>query len=111
MYVNVLSHLSVVHGDPKRTKQQYHVDVMDALSDGTIVHGDPKRTKQQYHADVMDALSDGTIINGFKGPSWLMTLNSYNIIDGTAIDYMHCVLWNVACVSYMMVAVVLLNIC
>ena len=29
---------------------------------------------------------------GVKGPSWLAGLHSYNIVNGTDIDYMHCVL-------------------
>ena len=30
-----------------------------------------------------------------KGPSWLCTLADYDIIKGTSIDYMHCVLLGV----------------
>ena len=31
-------------------------------------------------------------VNGIKGPSWFGGLQYYDIIEGTGIDYMHCVL-------------------
>ena len=31
-------------------------------------------------------------INGIKGPSWLALLTHFDIVDGTSVDYMHCVL-------------------
>ena len=37
----------------------------------------------------------GSINNGIKGPSWLMLLKNYNVVDSTAIDRMHCVLLDV----------------
>ena len=30
-----------------------------------------------------------------KGPSWLVVVPSFNIIKGTSVDYMHCVLLGV----------------
>jgi len=36
--------------------------------------------------------NEKTTVNGVKGPSWLTKLVNYDIIDGTAIDYMYCVL-------------------
>ena len=32
---------------------------------------------------------------GIKGPSWLSTIPHYDLIRGTSIDYMHCVLLGV----------------
>ena len=40
-------------------------------------------------------MDEHNTVNGIKGPSWMMTLNNYDIIAGTAIDYMHCVLLGV----------------
>ena len=54
-------------------------------------HG-PPRSHTQHDLDAAQALHQKTIINGVKGPSWLRKLMNYDIIDGTAIDYMHCVL-------------------
>ena len=38
-----------------------------------------------------------TIMQGYgvKGPSWLITIPSFELIDGMSIDYMHCVLLGV----------------
>ena len=52
----------------------------------------PKHSKRQHHLDARNAMSNGSITNGIKGPSWLMLLQNYNVVDSTAIDYMHCVL-------------------
>ena len=48
----------------------------------------PRHTKTQHHSDAKKAVTQGSIVNGIKGPSWLMSLRYYNIIDGTAVDYM-----------------------
>ena len=32
---------------------------------------------------------------GIEGPSWLSTISHYGFIEGTSIDYMHCVLLDV----------------
>ena len=53
------------------------------------------RTKETYHDNSKEALSKCSIENGIKGPSWLMKLKHYDIIKGTSIDYMHCVLLGV----------------
>ena len=36
-----------------------------------------------------------TAINGVKGSSWLLYLPGFNMINGIAVDYMHCVLLGV----------------
>ena len=54
-------------------------------------HG-PAQSHTQHDLDAAQALRHKTIINGVKGPSWLRKLTNYDIIDGTTIDYMHCVL-------------------
>jgi len=55
-------------------------------------HG-PRRSRKQHHLDARNAMTD--ITSRIKGPSWLMLLHNYNIVDGTAIDYMHCVLFGI----------------
>ena len=42
--------------------------------------------------DAKQAIDCGKPVNGIKGPCWLAALKYYDIIEGTAIDYMHCVL-------------------
>ena len=57
-------------------------------------HG-PARSQTQHDLDAAQALHQKAVVNGVKGPSWLRKLTNYDIIDGTAIDYMHCVLLGV----------------
>ena len=51
-----------------------------------------KRTSTGFMEDAKDAVNCGKPVNGVKGPCWLSALKYYDIIEGTAIDYMHCVL-------------------
>ena len=55
----------------------------------------PKCSKEQHYSDAAKAAAEKNTVNGVKGPSWLMTLHHYDIIQGTAVDYMHCVLLGV----------------
>ena len=55
----------------------------------------PARSRIQNDLDARQAVAEKSVINGVKGPSWLRKLETYDIIDGTAIDYMHCVLLGV----------------
>ena len=76
------------------TSAQSHTHVYpynNSFSDG---HCD-NRTKETYHANSTKALKESSIEKGVEGPSWLMKLKHYNIIRGTSIDYMHCVLLGV----------------
>ena len=57
-------------------------------------HG-PARSQTQHDLDAAQALHQKAVVNGVKGPSWLRKLTNYDIIDGTAIGYMHCVLLGV----------------
>jgi len=50
------------------------------------------REKETHCENTKEALKDNTIVNGVKGPSWLIKLEHYDIIRGTSIDYIHCVL-------------------
>jgi len=54
-------------------------------------HGE-KRSSDKHATDAKKALQNRQVENGVKGSSWLMTLSHYDIIKGTGIDYMHCVL-------------------
>lgn len=51
-----------------------------------------KRTSAGCMEDAKQAIDCGKPVNGIKGPCWLAALKYYDIIEGTAIDYMHCVL-------------------
>ena len=55
----------------------------------------PKRTKCQHNRDIKRVMDENITVNGIKGPSWLINLWKYDIIAGTTIDYMHCVLLGV----------------
>ena len=55
----------------------------------------PTRTEEQTGIYAREAVTMGKPKFGVKGPSWLSTIPSYSIIDGNAIDYMHCVLLGV----------------
>ena len=52
----------------------------------------PKRSKSEFLENVKHAIERNEIVNGIKGISWFAALPSYDIIDGTGIDYMHGVL-------------------
>ena len=54
-----------------------------------------KIEQETHHVNSRKALRESTIVDGIKGPSWLMKLTYYDIIRGTSIDYMHCVLLGV----------------
>ena len=55
----------------------------------------PKRTAATHVLDAKKAHKDDTVVNGIKGPTWLTRLSHYDIIAGTAVDYMHCTLLGV----------------
>ena len=42
--------------------------------------------------DARQAIDCGKPVNGIQRPCWLAALKCNDIIEGTAIDYMHCVL-------------------
>lgn len=49
-------------------------------------------TSAGFMEDAKEAVNSGKPVNGVKGPCWLAALKYYDIMEGTAIDYMHCVL-------------------
>ena len=55
----------------------------------------PKRSNEQQILNATKGLQEKTVVKGVKGPSWLRKLTHYDTINGTAIDYMHCVLLGV----------------
>lgn len=61
----------------------------------------PIRTLENVKKDAkraLDQLKEGVkryMVNGVKGPSWLSILDNFDIVRGTAIDYMHGVLLGV----------------
>ena len=55
----------------------------------------PKCTASNHTLDARKAHEDNMTVNGVKGPTWLMKLQYYDIIAGTAVDYMHCALLGV----------------
>lgn len=55
----------------------------------------PKRTHEETLEESRQAAAQRKPVNGIKGPSWFGGLKHHDIIDGTGIDYMHCVLLGV----------------
>jgi hypothetical protein len=53
--------------------------------------GTPK-THAQTLADAKEAVVQGESVRCVKGPCWFAGLEYYDIVKGTAVDYMHCVL-------------------
>ena len=51
-----------------------------------------KRTKESFELNTEKAINTGEPVEGVKGPSWLAGLHSCKMVNGTGIDYMHCVL-------------------
>ena len=49
----------------------------------------PKRTHLETLQDADKAAKISAVVDGIKGPCWFAGLSSYDIIKGTAIDYMH----------------------
>ena len=74
------------------TSERGHVHVYPYDASNTT---GPKRTKEQHSSDVSKVVVEQSTLNGIKGPCWMMMLRNYDIISGTAIDYMHCVLLGV----------------
>lgn len=61
-------------------------------------HGDPKgplRKNEKFALHMKVAYETNTIVKGVKGQCCLGKLKCYNLIEGTAIDYMHSVLLGV----------------
>ena len=52
----------------------------------------PKRTHTETLEESRQAAVQGKPVHGIKGPSWFSGLKHHDIIEGTGIDYMHCVL-------------------
>ncbi|XP_070408783.1 uncharacterized protein [Nothobranchius furzeri] len=79
-------------GETVKTGERGHVHVFP------FQHRDPKeplRTNEKFALDMKTAKETNTTIKGVKGPCWLSNLKSYNLVKGTAIDYMHSVLLGV----------------
>lgn len=55
----------------------------------------PKCTHTETLEESHQAATQGKPVNGIKGPSWFGGLKHHDIVDGTGIDYMHCVLLGV----------------
>ena len=57
---------------------------------------DPKGPKRTHAGTLEDSHQASQLkvgnVNGIKGPSWFGGLKYHDIIEGTGIDYMHCVL-------------------
>ena len=74
---------------------------MNVVQKGGRVHAFPfnqenlkglRRTHAEFLADAKAAISEGKAVRGVKGPCWFAGLQYYDIVKGTAVDYMHCVL-------------------
>ena len=54
-----------------------------------------RRTHAEFLADAKAAISEGKAVRGVKGSCWFAGLQYYDMVKGTAVDYMHCVLQGV----------------
>ena len=52
----------------------------------------PIWTNDEIESQSLEAVVTANPVFGVKGPSWLCTVPSYNLVGGNVIDYMHCVL-------------------
>lgn len=52
----------------------------------------PLRTHPQCLADARAAVSQEKPVQGVKGPCWFAGLQYYDLVKGTVVHYMHCVL-------------------
>ena len=55
----------------------------------------PLRINDEIESQSLEAVVTAKPVFGVKGPSWLCTVSSYNLVGGNVIDYMHCVLLGV----------------
>ena len=69
----------------------------------------PARSRIQHDQDAQQAVAEKVTVNGVKGPSWLRKLSNYDIINGTAIDYMHCVLYALCAIRCYEVVTVIMD--
>lgn len=79
-------------GETVKTGERGHVHAFP------YQHRDPKgplRTNEKFALDMKISNETKTPVKGVKGPCWLSKLKCYNLIKGTAIDYMHSVLLGV----------------
>ena len=51
---------------------------------------EPPRTHPQCLADARAAVSQGKPVQGVQGPCWFAGLQYYDLVKGTAVDYMQC---------------------
>ena len=51
-----------------------------------------RRTHAEFLADAKAAISEEKAVRGVKGSCWFAGLQYYDMVKGTAVDYMHCVL-------------------
>ena len=59
----------------------------------------PRRTDEQARKYAREAVTMGKPVFGVKGPSWLLMIPGYDIIEGNTVDYMHSVLLDVTKMS------------
>ena len=52
----------------------------------------PPQTHDQCLADAKVVIAQGKAVRGMKRPCWFAALEHYDLVKGTAVDYMHCVL-------------------
>lgn len=55
----------------------------------------PPRSHKKSCEDAGIAMEKDTNVEGVKGPSWLSVVPCFDLIKGTSVDYMHCVLLGV----------------
>lgn len=77
-------------GETLHVSARGHVHVYPFQTDDPC--GPPRTHDETKNVHARQAADLGKPVCGIKGPSWLSYLPSYDLIKGTAIDYMHCIL-------------------
>lgn len=77
-------------GETLHVSARGHVHVYPFQTDDPC--GPPRTHDETKNIHARQAADLGKPVCGIKGPSWLSYLPSYDLIKGTAIDYMHCIL-------------------
>jgi hypothetical protein len=81
-------------GETYKTAKRGNIHVFPYIA--TNPHG-PVRTSESVKCNAKESIKKpGTMVEGIRGPgSCLASLPHYDIVRGTSIDYMHCILINI----------------
>jgi hypothetical protein len=60
--------------------------------DAEFMFSEPSRNHEEFYKAGLEANNSGSVVDGIKGPTWLSCLPHFDIVNGTGVDYMHCIL-------------------